>query len=155
MITHSMPHAGRRLSRANGGFSLIEVLVAVLVLSLGLLGFAATLGVSVRSNQSANFRTQATNLAYEILDRIRANSPNALGYAMSPTSATTSISGTSQARRDVQTWMGNVRRALGDDATAEITVAAGVVTVNLAWTDQRQESASSAQVTTFTVQTQL
>src|SRR5690606_37357910 len=53
------------------GFSLIEVMVAVLVLSLGLLGLAALQGLSMRNNQSANYRTQATNLAYEFIDTAR------------------------------------------------------------------------------------
>lgn len=61
------------------GFSLIEVLVAVLVLTVGLLGVAAMQMVSFQNNQGAYFRTQATYIAAEILDRMRANDPD--GYA--------------------------------------------------------------------------
>ena len=50
---------------------MIELMVAVLVLSVGLLGMAALQGVSMRNNQSANHRTQATNLAYELIDIAR------------------------------------------------------------------------------------
>lgn len=53
------------------GVSMIEVMVAVLVLSVGLLGMAALQGVSMRNNQSANHRTQATNLAYQLIDIAR------------------------------------------------------------------------------------
>lgn len=61
------------------GLSLIEVMVAVVVLSIGLLGMAALTGVSVRNTQSANYRTQATNLAYDVVDMMRANKNN-VGY---------------------------------------------------------------------------
>ncbi|NBB93051.1 MAG: type IV pilus modification protein PilV [Gammaproteobacteria bacterium] len=55
------------------GISLIEVLVAVLVLSVGLLGLAALQGFSLQSGQSAYQQTQATNIAYELSDHMRAN----------------------------------------------------------------------------------
>lgn len=70
----------RRIPRT-AGFSMIEVLVAVLVLSIGLLGMAALMASSMRNNQSANFRTQATNLAYDYIDMMRANITNAPKYA--------------------------------------------------------------------------
>ncbi|HLE93281.1 MAG TPA: type IV pilus modification protein PilV, partial [Sulfuricaulis sp.] len=55
------------------GFSLIEVLVALLVLSIGLLGLAALQTTSLQYNTGSYFRTQATFLAYDIIDRMRAN----------------------------------------------------------------------------------
>lgn len=55
------------------GVSLIEVLVAVLVFSVGLLGVAALMIMAARSNHSAYQRTQATFLADNIADRMRAN----------------------------------------------------------------------------------
>ena len=55
------------------GFSLIEVLVALLVLSIGLLGLAALQTTSLQFNTASYFRTQATLLAYDIVDRMRAN----------------------------------------------------------------------------------
>jgi type IV pilus assembly protein PilV len=56
-----------------GGFTLIEVLVSLVVLSIGLLGMAKLMLLSSRSNDSAYLRSQATSLAYEILDNMRAN----------------------------------------------------------------------------------
>ena len=55
------------------GFSLIEVMVAVLVLSIGLLGMAALQGFSLQNARSANYRSQATNLAYQLVDSMRGN----------------------------------------------------------------------------------
>jgi type IV pilus assembly protein PilV len=60
------------LSRQRG-VSLIEVLVAVLIFSLGLIGMAGLMLMSMRSNQSAYLRTQVTFLANNMADRMRAN----------------------------------------------------------------------------------
>ena len=56
------------------GFTLIEVLVAVLVFSFGLLGIAGMMTISVRNNHNGYLRSQANFLAENMVDRIRANS---------------------------------------------------------------------------------
>lgn len=63
---HSVPSPAR-------GASLIEVLVALFVLSVGLLGVAAMQQVGLRNSHSAHLRSQATALAYDVMDRMRAN----------------------------------------------------------------------------------
>lgn len=63
--------------RSQRGFTLIEVLVAVVVLGIGLTGMAGLQIISMRSGQQAYQRTQATFLAYDVLDRMRANVPAA------------------------------------------------------------------------------
>ena len=60
------------------GFSLIEVMVAVLVLALGMLGVAAMQAVSLKNSQSSFERSQAVTETYSILDRMRANRPAAI-----------------------------------------------------------------------------
>lgn len=55
------------------GFTLLEVLIALLIFSLGLLGLAGLMVVSVKTNQSAYLRTQASFLAQSMADRMRAN----------------------------------------------------------------------------------
>jgi type IV pilus assembly protein PilV len=68
-----------RLSvKRSQGVSLIEVLVSLLILSLGLLGVAGLQTTSLRSNQTAYFRSQATAAAADIIDRMRAN-PQGVG----------------------------------------------------------------------------
>ena len=56
------------------GFTLIEVLIAMLVLAIGLLGLATLQTYSLRANLSAYTRGQATQLLYDMSDRMRANS---------------------------------------------------------------------------------
>lgn len=55
------------------GFSLVEVLVAVVILSIGMLGLAKLQFWGVRHTGSAYFRTQATQTANEMVERMRAN----------------------------------------------------------------------------------
>jgi type IV pilus assembly protein PilV len=64
---------GPRLVQPDSGFSLVEVLVALLVLSIGLLGIGKLVLFSARANDSAYLRTQATAVAYSILDAMHAN----------------------------------------------------------------------------------
>jgi type IV pilus assembly protein PilV len=58
---------------ANGGFTLIEVLVALVILAVGLLGIAALYVDSLRASRTALLRTQAIAIASDLADRIRAN----------------------------------------------------------------------------------
>jgi type IV pilus assembly protein PilV len=58
---------------AAAGFTLIEVLIAVLVLGIGLLGVAGLQSVALSMNQGSYVRTQATVLARDISDRMRTN----------------------------------------------------------------------------------
>jgi type IV pilus assembly protein PilV len=64
------------------GFSIVEVLVALVVLSIGMLGIAALYVESLRAGRSAVYRTQAVNLASDMADRIRANRNAQNAYAL-------------------------------------------------------------------------
>ena len=145
-------HAKNRrtsLRRANSsGFSLIEVLIALVVLGFGLLGYALLQTMTLRFTQSANHRTQATNLAYDLLDQMRSNRFQAAWYStagfepgdvtvddcdgLSPPTGVITI------EDSIERWQCQVVRALGDDASATVTVGADrVATVAVAWNDER------------------
>jgi type IV pilus assembly protein PilV len=66
-----LTHNVRSLSHK--GFSLVEVLVALIVLSVGMLGVAVLFVESIRTSRSAVLRTHAVNLVSDMADRIRAN----------------------------------------------------------------------------------
>ena len=70
VLYHRLP---LNLMNKNTGFTLIEVLIAMLVLAVGLLGLAGLQATSLKNNQSAYNRSQATQLAYDIADRMRSN----------------------------------------------------------------------------------
>jgi len=59
--------------RAQLGVALLEVLVSLLILAFGLLGMAGLQTVSLRNNQTAYYRTQATMFATDIVERMRGN----------------------------------------------------------------------------------
>ncbi len=65
---------------AQSGFTMVEVLVALVVLSIGLLGIAGLLLKSLQSGRTATYRTQAVNLAADLADRIRMNRTATNGY---------------------------------------------------------------------------
>lgn len=73
-MTRRSPAAGAR------GFSLVEVLVALVVLSVGLLGIAGLYIDSMRSGRVATSRSQAVALAASMADLIRANRAGAATY---------------------------------------------------------------------------
>lgn len=141
------------LRRAARGFSMIEVLVALLVLAIGLLGFALLQTMNLRYTQSANQRTQAINLAYDLLDQMRANRFQAAWYSTASFDAgdiTRAECGELKlgdiAYLDsIDRWRCQVVSALGDGANARITYVDGVATVGVAWNDERwQEGGISA-----------
>jgi type IV pilus assembly protein PilV len=83
------PRQSARGQRRSRGFTLVEVMVSLVVLSIGLLGIAKLMLVASHSNDSAYLRSQATELAYAILDNMRANRQTAMtqGYDTPMTSA--------------------------------------------------------------------
>ncbi len=76
--------AGRAQAR---GFSLVESLVALLVLSIGLLGIAGLFVGSVRNSRTALLRTQAVSLVADMADRIRANATAGAAYQLANTAS--------------------------------------------------------------------
>ena len=80
------------------GVGLVEVLVAVLVLAIGLLGIAALQATTLRNSQSSIERTQAVVQTYTILDAMRANLNVARGggYNMALTCAPPALDGTTK-----------------------------------------------------------
>lgn len=137
------------------GFSLIEVMVAVLVLALGLLGMAALQSVSLRYNQSANYRTQATNLAYEFIDTARSYSDRdltnlvALVQNFTDWSAMCAIgtppsyacaSNDDALNCDRERWAQKICRTMPNgrgQVTLDTSLAAPQITVRLCWNDDR------------------
>ena len=75
----------RVCARHQAGVGLIEVLVAVLVLSIGFLGVAALQARSLSTNNSAMVRSMATIASYSILDAMRADIAGARANAYNKT----------------------------------------------------------------------
>jgi len=149
--------------RRQAGFSLLEVLIAILVLGFGLLGFAMLQTMNVRFVQSSNYRTEATNLAYDLLDQMRSNRYQS-GWYTSASFAADSVK-TAQCSRptgdavtvvkNIARWQCQVVQALGEGASATVLNNNGRVTVGISWGDQRWDASNPDTKTTFTLESQL
>ena len=75
-------HLPPRLRHRARGFTLVESMVALVVVSVGMLGIAGLYVTGIKSGRSALLRTQAVNLASDIADRIRSNRTALVNYDM-------------------------------------------------------------------------
>ncbi len=125
--------------RRGRGFTLVEALVALLALSIGLLGIAGLQLTGMRANLSAAWRSQATYLGYDIIDRMRANRTNRLDYEIG--TATIPLGGT-VAERDLAAWKTNLAATLPDgDGTVDVGGPNNTeVTITVEWSDTRDPS---------------
>ncbi|BBP01206.1 type IV pilus modification protein PilV [Sulfuriferula nivalis] len=131
------------------GFTLLEVLVTMVIMSIGLLGLAALMASSLRNNHSSYQRTQAAFLAYDIIDRMRVNrimavnSSAASNYnvAIGAASASTNL-----ALADVNDWKTALASTLpAGDGSVTVASATGATTVIVQWNDSRGTGGSNAQ----------
>ncbi len=160
-----MIHAPHRAIR---GFSLIESLVSLLVLSVGLLGVAALQLSSLKANHDAATHSQATFLAYDIIDRMRANRGAALAGAYDIALGEAPAAGT-VAGNDLTQWKQEISATLpagsvAADGAVVLDPATQVVTVTLQWDDAHGSPAlpgagasasPGAEPVTFSTSTQL
>lgn len=122
--------------RRQAGLTLVEILVTVLVLAIGLLGLAGMHVTMLSQNNSALGRSQASALAYEIIDRMRANRMAARSGAYDIDMEEDVSSANAVAEADLTDWRASLGDALpGGDGS--VAVAAGVVTVTIRWDDER------------------
>jgi type IV pilus assembly protein PilV len=155
MTTHDTGDRGRRFE---SGFTLLEVLIALLVLSIGMLGIGKMMMLSARANDSAYMRSQATALAYTMLDAMRANRAaaisqgyNTLQVAPAQLACATALPGCTSgqvAQNDTFLWNRALATALPNGAGTVVTVTAADVqtgannmtaTITVTWSDKVAE----------------
>jgi type IV pilus assembly protein PilV len=127
------------------GFSLIEVLVAIVVLSIGLLGLAALQLSGLRVGQSSFYRAQAAQFATDMADRMRANLAEARQYGLALADATPT--GTSVRDRDRAEWRARLRTLPGGNGAIAIQQNVNnvdVVTITVRWDDSRGGGAAAS-----------
>ena len=128
--------------RDQAGVSLLEVLIAVLVLSVGLLGIAGLQTANLRNTQSAHQRTVAVLLAVSMSERIRANPTAAIaGSFVLDKNCKELTAGGSIESVEHANWMTEIRTNLGDveSSCGEVLYDAATLTytVNVYWDDSR------------------
>ncbi len=149
------------------GASLIEVLVALLVTSFGLLGMAAMQARAVKGNQSSMQKTQATIMSYYILDAMRVDRSNAklLSYntgsldtgtgLIGPICSADAITGSTLADNNRKDWINALKASIGNsgDSTtcgAVLCGSTGKCRVQVRWDDTRAGGLGVQMVETHT-----
>lgn len=123
-------------ARRQQGVTLIEVLVSLLVLAVGLLGAAALQLNALKYTDSAMMSSQASFIAYDMMDRIRAN-PLA-DYNLDALDDVPSGVASNEARQqDLHDFKTNIRQFAGAAATGRIRVVKQQVTISIDWDDAR------------------
>jgi len=147
------------------GFTLVEVLVALVVLGVGLLGVAKMVLSAVKADDSAYMRSQATQFAYGVLDLMRANQTAAIAGSYSypdtravaspgVTCTSASCSTATLAQWDVYDWQNRLAAVVpagyGAITVTQNAPAAGstLVTVTVFWNDSRAQWAFGTASTT-------
>ncbi len=135
-------------NRRSAGFTLLEILIAMLVLAIGLLGVAAMQFRGLQYSHDAYLRSQISVLAYDIADRMRLNKANATSYASTYTVPTSSPSGCTPtsigATNDLACWHVQLYEALPPGSVTSIAQVAGEYTVSVAWDNREGETRTIA-----------
>ena len=127
----------RRFCKTNTarGFALIEALIAVLVLSVGLIGMTRLQTRSLQNNGSAYMRTQASLFAAEIISRMQLSASAQNGGAL-PTSVP-------DCDAEKEGTLANRLRSNLPNALVQCAIAQRWLTISVRWTDTRWQAESS------------
>lgn len=131
----------KQAPRQQKGAGMMEVLIALLVLSIGILGLATLQSIGLKYNHQSYQRTQAVMQVYDIIDRIRSNNSvgkandyqafslgppaDPTGTSVSPDCTVAICSTTQRAAFDIERWRQSLVRYLGPDAQGGVSRAAG------------------------------
>lgn len=126
--------------RRNRGVGMIEVLVAMVIVAVALLGISRAQIVMLKRNQSALQRSQATILAYDVVDRMRADRQGALSGDYDRSLGNARPTGTTVSDNATNAWLDSIATTLpqGDGGIARN---GDVVVVTIRWDDTRGELA--------------
>jgi type IV pilus assembly protein PilV len=133
------------------GFTLIEILVTLVIISVGLLGIAGLHSMSLRNNFDALIRSHASALADEITDRMRTNRTRALAGDYTVALGATRT-GVTQADADLIAWKARLATQLpnGDGSVALAAAPSRLVTITIQWGERSQTDP-----VTFVTQTEI
>jgi type IV pilus assembly protein PilV len=131
------PPSQLQLSPARGrprqrGISLIDAMIAIAILSFGLIGMTRMQGRMVSSATDAQLRTTAMQLADELLSTVIVDTANAACYTLPQVGACASVAATAR----TTDWAARVYLAMPGTATRAVTLdaATGLMTVSIGWT---------------------
>lgn len=125
--------------RRQTGAGMVEVLVAVIVLAVGLLGIAGAQLMSLRNNHSAWMRSEATLRAQQMMDAMRANQAVAVGGGYDIALGAAAPAGAAIRDVDLSEWKTALTDLPSGDGSISRTVAGGrtVFNITVQWDDSR------------------
>lgn len=126
------------------GFSLLEVLIAVIVLSLGLLGLAGLQTSALRNNQSAMERSMAVIESYSIIDAMRID-PDAVENGLFNLEIDADPEAGTFSGNELVKWRNRLQDSLGADAVGAVGCVGSLCTITVQWNDQRGTAGSTTQ----------
>ena len=147
MMRHRRPAPNQRDQR---GLSLLEVLIAVIILALGLLGLAGLQMNALRNNQSSMERSMAVVESYSIIDAMRVDRINAVNGAFN-VEIDGSPSGGTFAGNELVKWRARLVQLLGTGASGAVACNGANCTITVQWDDSRGASGSAQQQITTQV----
>lgn len=103
---------------------MIEVLVSLLIMTIGLLGVAGLMLSGVNNATGFDLSSRATQSANEIMDAMRANPANAASYVTAYGTVAASLGTTTVADADRKQWLQAVQRLPGGDGKIETVAGA-------------------------------
>lgn len=121
-----------------GGFSLLEVMIAVVVTSVGLLGIASLQLFALRTQNNAYLRGQATQINHDMLERLRADCAGALSGAYDIAFGAVP-GGADLPSQELTSWRELVARLPAGEGAVQVTNG-GAATIRLRWNDARGDA---------------
>ncbi len=121
-------------SPRQSGFSLLEVLVTLVIISLGILGVSGLQMTGLKNSHSALMRAQAAQYAYDMTDRMRVNREAAVAGNYNLAMADARPAGASLPDADRAGWLTQVETLPDGDGSIVVT-ASGVATVVVQWSE--------------------
>jgi len=115
------------------GFSLLEVLITLVIIAIGLLGFASMMLNSMKNNRISMQRSIATLYAYDIIDCMRANRTNKAAYAIDFADDASTTPGTI-AEADVALWRNELDTLL-PAGKGQIDITGDTAKVEIQWSE--------------------
>lgn len=133
------------------GLTLIEILIAVLVISIGLLGVAALHSFSLRNNYDALMRSHASALAADIADRMRANRSALADYTIDLDDPTPTLGDDPDlATIDIYEWRTALATTLPNGKGQVTAVGTNMVEITISWGERDNEDDDGEDITFVT-----
>ena len=148
------------ISPSQRGFSLVEVLVALIIMSVGMLGIASLYVQSMQAGRTSLFRHNAVTLAGDVADRIRANRTAGATYATAVgvdggcIAGGTNCSALQMALQDILVWQTQAANTLPNGAVV-VEFDGGVTppeyTIRITWDEPGEPQAYEITIPVSTI----